>query len=98
MTVGGFQFGSRESIDEALETSKADLVFFLTDFVAAGSKPDVEVAFGTTIIDACAASKRVSVVGCSFFLRSMLPCVHFYMFEMVDIYLDSSSLHVCVAS
>ena len=76
MSIGGFQFGSREAIDKALEESKADLVFFLTDFVAAGSKPEVEVAFGTTIIDACAASNRVSGFGEGLFLFCISPYLY----------------------
>ena len=74
-TVGGFKFGDRASIDRALAESNADLVFFLTDFVAAGNKAAVEILFGTTIIDACKANRKVICFGLYFYSHFVVVVV-----------------------
>lgn len=53
-TAVAFQFGDKASIENALKTSNAQYVYFLTDFFAAAKgKKQIEIDHGKMIIDAC---------------------------------------------
>lgn len=90
-----FQYGSAQSIAEALETSKPDFVIIVTDFAnAAKAKGDIEVNHGNLIIDACKAQPSVKhVIFSSVYLASYPDTFNLFRPKVIiEEYLKASGL------
>lgn len=69
-----FEFGSKESMSNALNVSKASVVVIITDMVHIAKHREIEVEHATIMMDACAeAPTKPHVILCSSYLCDTAP-------------------------
>jgi uncharacterized protein YbjT (DUF2867 family) len=99
VTAVQFAFGDTASMENAIKTSKATVVYFVTDFfVAAGGKPDVEIEHGKIIVDACKACGVQHAIFSSVADCDVCPegVEHFKTKVEVEDYLKASGLNYSI--